>query len=141
MVPPMGSRMYQFQQKMKEFKARIRTWRKEYFGNIFHDKKILISQLEEIQTREMNEGYEDDLKQQEIYPLSQLASRERHEEIYWKQKSRNQWLQEGECNTKFFHNMVIQNRQRSKIHKLWNTDRRHVETKANIEEELVNQFK
>ena len=54
-------------------------------------------------------------------------------EIYQKKKSRNQWLQEGERNTKFFHNTVIQNRQRLKIHKLRKTDGGQVETRGEIE--------
>ena len=41
MVPPMGIGMYQFHQKLKALKARIRTWNKEDFGNMFQDKKRL----------------------------------------------------------------------------------------------------
>ena len=41
----------------------------------------------------------------------------------------------------FFHNTVIQNRQRLKIHKLRKEDGRHVETREEIEEDLVNHFK
>ena len=36
-----GTRMYIFQQKLKALKAKIRTWNKEDFGNIFLDKKGL----------------------------------------------------------------------------------------------------
>ena len=54
--------MYQFQQKLKALKARIRTWNKKDFGNIFQDKKSLTERLEEIQRKGMEEGYEEDLR-------------------------------------------------------------------------------
>ena len=79
--------------------------------------KILTERLEEIQGEGMEEGYEEDLRKKETNILTQLVARERQEKIFWKHNSRNQWLQDGECNTKFFHNTMIQNRHRSKIHK------------------------
>ena len=48
MEPPRGTLMYQFQQKMKQLKAKIRTWNKEEFGVIFQDKKLLKIKLEEL---------------------------------------------------------------------------------------------
>ena len=44
-------------------------------------------------------------------------------------------------NTKLFHNTVIQNKHRSKICKLRKTNGGHEETRGEIEEELVQQFK
>ena len=35
MDTPRGTQMYQFQQKLKALKERIRTWNKEEFGHIF----------------------------------------------------------------------------------------------------------
>ena len=72
--------------------------------------------------------------------LCQLDLRERQEGIFWKQKYRNQWLQEGERNTKFFHNSVLQNRNTSKIHKLKRADGSQVDTRREIEEELAQHF-
>ena len=85
----------------------------------------------------MEEGYEGDIRKKEKELLTQVATRERQKEIFWKHKSRNQWLQDEERNTKFFHNMVIENRHRSKIHKLRNTNGGGEETRGKIEEELV----
>ena len=67
-------------------------------------------------------------------------ARERQEGILWKQKSRVKWLQEGERNTKFFHNMVLQNRNNSRIHKLKKADGSRVETRREIEDELTQHF-
>ena len=42
----------------------------------------MIDKLEGIERKGMNEGYEEDLKQKEIYLRVQLATRDRLEEIY-----------------------------------------------------------
>ena len=72
--------------------------------------------------------------------MNQLEVRDNQEDIFLKQKSRNKWLQEGENNTKFLHNWFLHNRHRSKIHKLRKADGNQVESRGEIEEELVHHF-
>jgi hypothetical protein len=45
----------------------------------------------------------------------ELIKREKQEEILWKQKSRINWLKEGDKNTKFFHNALLQRRIKNRI--------------------------
>ena len=51
-------------------------------------------------------GMTYDLRKAEISALKDLEEWEIREEIFWKQKSRVDWLQEGDRNTTFFHNSV-----------------------------------
>ena len=77
MVPPGGIRMYIFQQKLKSLKAKICTWNKDDFGNIFEDKKRLIKDIELIQQNGMETGWDMEMKEKEKDLLSQLDAWER----------------------------------------------------------------
>ena len=50
------------------------------------------------------------------------------------------WLQEGERNTKFFHNSVIKNRNSTRIQKLKTRNGNRVDTRREIETELTQYF-
>ena len=52
------TRMYNFQQKLKVLKAKIRSWNKNDFGNIFEDKKRIILELTATQQRGMEVGWD-----------------------------------------------------------------------------------
>ena len=88
----------------------------------------------------MDEGWDEDMKEKQRSLWGQLEARERQEGIYWKHKSKVKWMQDGERNTKLFHNSVLQNRNSSKIHKLKRGDGSQVETRREIEEELTQHF-
>ena len=45
--------MYQFQQKLKFLKAKIKKWNKESFGNIFKENVELNDKIKEVQTKGM----------------------------------------------------------------------------------------
>ncbi|KAI9119956.1 hypothetical protein K1719_008925 [Acacia pycnantha] len=69
-----------------------------YASNLRKAKAKVVREAEEV-TRELEEAWA-------------------HEEVYWWQRSRISWLKCGDKNTKFFHNNVIQRRQRNKVLRL-----------------------
>jgi len=73
--------------------------------------------------------------------LSQLEERRKQEEILWKQKSRVQWLKEGEKYTKFFHKSLIQRRQHNRILSLKDANGNQIYQHTKMEALLVNHFK
>lgn len=49
------------------------------------------------------------------------------EEIYWKQRSRAEWLREGDKNTKFFYSKVSAKKRKNKIWGIENTQGQVIE--------------
>jgi hypothetical protein len=62
---PHRSKMYTFQQKLKNFKHKLKTWNKHTFNNIFGAQKKLIDQMGIIENQIRNQGISEDIKTQE----------------------------------------------------------------------------
>lgn len=54
------------------------------------------------------------------------------EEFYWQQRSRVQWLREGDANTKFFHQSTMHRRRRNKVVSLKNSQGNWIENPNQI---------
>ena len=129
--------MYKFQQRLKSIKIKIKDWNRDHFGNIFQEKARLERRLVELQQKGMQDDFSEDILQEETSILRLIAQRETQEEMFWKEKSRNRWLQEGERNTKFFHRATIQHRNQNRILSLRNdasaTSKRYYRNPRSIE--------
>ena len=139
-IPPSGSKMYQFQQKLKNLKAVIKNWNTFVFSNIFQEIKILERKMEETQQKIITGGRTEELaaQEQELHKL--LEERRKQEEILWRQKSRITWLKEGERNTKFFHKSTIQRRMQNRIPHITNQQGAQTEQQEEIEQVLLDYF-
>lgn len=113
-----GCAMYRFSKKLNWIKRRIKVWNREVFENIFETKGVLLGELKEIENRIQTEGRSLELGNQELSTSRKLEKVLEREEIFWKQKSREQWLREGDRNTKFFHLSTMRHRTYNKITKI-----------------------
>jgi hypothetical protein len=72
---------------------------------------------------------------------AELEERKKQEEILWRQKSRVQWLKEGEKNTKLFHRSMVHHRYINKITQLEDAQGNPIREHNRIVEELTNYYK
>ncbi|CAN0854236.1 hypothetical protein LINGRAHAP2_LOCUS5868 [Linum grandiflorum] len=112
-----GKSVGQVDEILNEVAAASVDWNKEWLDNIFVKKRRLIRRLE---------GVERDLARrpsEAVWLLQCELGREfarvlEQEEIFWKQKSRIQWLEEGDKCTAFFHTSTKVRRKRNRIESL-----------------------
>jgi hypothetical protein len=131
-----GMKMLQFQQRLKHVCSFLRKWNKEVFGNIFEEKKKLEQEMEDIQQKGIQGIFSSNLTEREAKVKDDLIKRKRREETLWCQKSRIHWLKEGDKNTRFFHNSLIQRRNRNRIVAIKVQDG-NTKVKEDIENEIL----
>jgi hypothetical protein len=132
--------MYRFQQRLKNFKQRLKLWNKQNFGNIFEAQRHLNDQMNLLQMQIRNHGLTEELKEQENLLKQQLEERRSQEEVLWRQKSHIQWLKEGEHNTKLFHRSMIQRRHTNHITQLVMEQGQILQAHEDLEQELVSYY-
>ena len=71
----------------------------------------------------------------------QLKEAYSKKELFWSQKSRIQWLKEGDKNIHFFHSSVKGRRRRHKMQRILRKDKSWANTKEELGEEVEKYFK
>ncbi|XP_019186483.1 PREDICTED: uncharacterized protein LOC109181186 [Ipomoea nil] len=105
----------------------LTVWNKETFGNISHRKRRLTARLGGIQRR-LAEQCSPNLIKLDRKLRNELEDVLYQEELLWFQRSREQWIVSGDCNTHFYHVATSVKNNSSKISKLredsgnWITD-------------------
>ncbi|CAN6698380.1 unnamed protein product [Malus baccata var. baccata] len=104
-----GSHAYRLCEKLKLLRKSLTVW---YKGRGRNSLKQIQQLKDEIRAAYTSNGFASkDVKQKE----KELFVAHQKEEAYWKVKSRNQWLREGDKNTKFFHAQTIKRRRFNSI--------------------------
>ena len=104
--------------KLKALKEDLKKWNHQEFGNLGFKQKQLLGELDILNMKECSgslSSSELELRGTHILELENLAHLD---ETYWWQKSRVQWLKEGDNNTKFFHKIANSNCRRNYMEKI-----------------------
>ncbi|OMO76410.1 hypothetical protein COLO4_25567 [Corchorus olitorius] len=131
-----GSRAFNLAQKLKITRNELKTWNKNTFGNLFERKKRLESELEELQG-----GIEDQhSREKEKKVRTEMIEILEQEQLLWLQKSRSNWIVQGERNTKFYHTVTNRRRARNKITNILRQNGQKTEDPNEIEQEFMEHF-
>ncbi|XP_058106938.1 uncharacterized protein LOC131250672 [Magnolia sinica] len=136
--------MINFLSKLKAVKTQLKCWNREEFGNIFTVVKEADQRLsfleEKLQQYEEPVLESDPLHCQIHDARTSLSRLERMEETFWKQKAWNNWLEEGNRNTGFFHVLAIERVRRAVITAIQLHSGRIVESQEDIKIEVARYF-
>lgn len=127
--------MYKFHRKLKQCRAGLLEWRKKDCLNSGRQIDGLRKDMQRMQEQGGNRdwGAWTQLR-------SQLDDVYKIEEEYWARKSRIEWLQAGDRNTKYFHAITRQKRRRNQIERLEKKEGGVCEGVKEIGQEIAKYF-
>ena len=135
-----GSKMFIFISKLKLVKEKMLRWNRLHFNNIFKEKMEIEEKLKILNEDIIKRGMNVESYHQEKELLEKQESIYAKEEIFWRQKSREKWLNEGDRNTKYFHKSTLYNRAQNKITSLINHRGERTNNPTEIANTLVEYF-
>ncbi|XP_058103375.1 uncharacterized protein LOC131246929 [Magnolia sinica] len=103
--------------KMKHLKRKLKDWNKTVFRDVHNNVQNAEDEIARAESNLIHSNYTDNLEKLQI-AHENLKRALLQQELFWKQKSRIRWLQEGDRNTKFFHKSVMEKRQKQVIDKI-----------------------
>ncbi|XP_020264999.1 uncharacterized protein LOC109840677 [Asparagus officinalis] len=98
-----GNPLDVFIMKLKLLKRMIKWWKKNILGSISSRKADILSKINSFDLLEEQRPLSDSEFIERKSLQSSFSSIIKEEETYWHQRSRIQWLKEGDSNTSFFH--------------------------------------
>eukprot|EP00253_Pinus_taeda_P017644 PITA_17644 len=135
-----GTSMFLLHKRLKHIKCKLKDWNKKEFGDIFKGKKAVENKLQELNQVLISTGF-DKVRDEKANKLQQEWENFcKQEEIFWRQKSRVQWLKEGEKNTRFFHRSTLTNRAHNRISSIKDEEGHILSFHEGIEVMLVQHF-
>jgi hypothetical protein len=110
-TPSQEKGMTRVMNKIENCRKQLIHWSKTQFGSVRHELKQKTDQLRVAELDSMNGGGHTSAKILKVEVRDLLDK----EESMWRQRSRIQWLQGGDQNSRFFHSKATQRKRRNII--------------------------
>jgi hypothetical protein len=121
-------------ESLRAMQGSLQKWSFEVFGSVRGQLKQLRSQLEDVRNSNWQEGITREEKDL-LKCISELLARE---EVMMRQRSRIQWLKEGDRNTAYFHARCKERARQNRISIIKTEDGKVCNTQKEIEDVAVN---
>ncbi|WMV36518.1 hypothetical protein MTR67_036414 [Solanum verrucosum] len=113
-----GSPDFILASKLSFLKKKLKEWSKENRGNWRVRKEHLLEQIGRWENIQVHRTLTDDEQLLKAHIAMEYEEVARNEEIHWRQRSRIQWIKNGDKNTKFFHRMATSHKRNNTIESL-----------------------
>jgi hypothetical protein len=104
--------------KLSSLASDLTSWGKETFGSVQLQIRVLQQELNNLRSNPAR--VEPSFEEKKI--VERLAEVLHREEVMWRQRSRVQWLAEGDKNTRFFHLRASQRKKKNRVSELLMAD-------------------
>ncbi|XP_039020242.1 uncharacterized protein LOC120152010 [Hibiscus syriacus] len=136
-VPVEGNPAQVLFQKLKRLKCPLRYLNKSHFNDISNQVKLKREELMCIQLVNLSVG---SIVNDEMQAERELHSLEEAEMLFYKQKAKVSWINEGDQGTRFFHSMVARKRKSSTIRLLFDQSGTRLDTFDDMANEVIKLF-
>lgn len=123
------------QEKISKCSETLMVWGKEITGSF----KTRIKRCKHIM-KTLKGRHDADSITQYQEASKQLTKTYTQKEVFWKQRSKQLWLREGDSNSKFFHAAAKTRRKVNQINSLQNSEGQTVYWNAGLQETMVDYF-
>lgn len=138
---PLGDPAYRVFVKLSNIKNSLKAWNRKEIGNIFEKAKLIEAEIGNLQQKEERGCASSDEAIRIRCLTAEYHNFMRAHEIFWQQKSRIMWVNQGDRNTKFFHRSTIVRRARNLITSIRGDSGEFLTDGPTISQFLCDQFK
>ncbi|CAM8998732.1 unnamed protein product [Rhodiola kirilowii] len=124
-------------EKLQNCMSCLQQWSAAEFGDVKKKVKNLKERIQELRVRLRT----DEVAGAEMNLSSELDEWMEREELYWRQRSRAEWLKNGDKNTAYFHAKASQRKERNHIDRLKDPTGEFHEAESQIATIIIDYFK
>ncbi|KAK1304099.1 hypothetical protein QJS10_CPB11g01494 [Acorus calamus] len=110
-----ASPMGRLHAKLVSLQGPLRRWNRLVEGDITRQVELANERVQQLLVEEQQDNTSHDYSESISEAVNHLTHLQRNLEIFWAQRARVNWIQEGDRNTRFFHNQVKSRRATNRI--------------------------